>query len=750
LTPPRFGFALLALALSSAIARAEDAADTASTATRPALEEIVVTARKRAESIQEVPLSVTAFPAEALVDAGFDDLASVARFTPNLWFETTDPSRSFIFIRGIGTRQYDAGSDPSVGVFVDGVYQGRFGGLDPDLLNVERIEVLKGPQGTLYGRNTIGGALSVITADPDDERWSGRAFVEGGSSMTPGDAFGKVAAHASGPIVAETLATSVSLSYADREGFTRIVGPGRRGGADDSLTVKTKTKWQAADRLSFVLNATAANVHAGAVTFVLNDLGDPTTPVSLKSPLAPEARFSDDPYETFSNLDTFLRRDAYGVALTSDWHGERIDLTGITAFQTADLRELGDEGSALDILRFPVSEEQKQFSQELRADTRFGSFSLMAGFYYGIEWIDRKDVIVFGRDSILAAANLFRPVNYAIRKDIEAIGYAGFGQLQWDLTQKLHLTGGLRLSRDEKDALSDARNDAPQLEAVAESYHFRAGKGWTSVDPLVSVSFDVFDDAMAYATWASGFKAGAFQWLALSEKTARQIVDPERVDNYEIGLKSTWLDRRLKSNLSLFWMDYRDLQEFRVVQESIIPTTVQANAAQSTIRGIELESSALIGERTDLELTYAFLDAVYDEFIFDPGKPKSTDFSGNHLPRSPKHSFSVALNHTQSLPFADLRGRVSYSWRDSFFWEADNNHPARAEEEGALGLVDVSIAFTRGPWSLSVWGKNLTNQAYRVHVLDYGIDLVSGRPSAVGDIFAPPRTLGIRLARTFG
>jgi iron complex outermembrane receptor protein len=196
-------------------------------------------------------------------------------------------------------------------------------------------------------------------------------------------------------------------------------------------------------------------------------------------------------------------------------------------------------------------------------------------------------------------------------------------------------------------------------------------------------------------------------------------------------------------------MDYSDLQQFRVVQESIIPTTVQANAAQSTIRGVELDGSAVVGEWMTVDLTYAFLDAVYDEFIFDP-TDESGDLSGNKLPRSPNHSFSVALDYSRPFPVADVAARLSYSWRDSFFWEADNNRPERDQEEDPLGLLDGSIGFTRGPWSLSFWGTNLTNEAYRVHVLDYGIDAATGRPSAVGDMFAPPRTLGIRVGRTFG
>ena len=745
---PRAWLVFVALAVAATSAHGQEGAEPLA---RPGVEEIVVTARKRAESIQDVPLAVSAFSAEDLVDAGFADLSSVARFTPNLWFETTDPSRSFIFVRGIGTRQYDSGSDPSVGVFVDGVYQGRFGGLDPDLLTVERIEILKGPQGTLYGRNTIGGALSVVTADPNDDQWSGRAFVEGGSSATSGDGFGNFAANASGPLVEDALATSLAFSYRNRDGFTRVFGGGPRGGSNDSWTFKTKTKWTALDRLSFVLNATASNVHAAPVTFVLNGLGDPTTPISLKSPLAPQPEFSDDAHETFGNLENgFLRREAYAAALTTNWRGDAIDVTSITGFQAADLREFGEEGSALDILRFPVTEEQTQFSQELRADARMGAFSLLVGLYYGIEWSDRTDIIVFGDDSVLAVANLFQPVNYAIQKDIEAVGYAVFSQLQWDVTTRLHLTGGLRVSRDQKDAAFDARNDAPQTESIIESYAFSTGKGWTSVNPLVSVAFDVLDETMAYATWSSGFKAGAFQWLALTERTARQIVDPERVQNYEIGLKSAWLDRRVKTNLSLFWMDYSDLQQFRVVQESIIPTTVQANAAESTIRGVELDGTVLLGESLSVDLAYAFLDAVYDEFIFDPSNPDGSNYSGNHLPRSPSHSTSVALNYTRTFAWADLAARFSYSWRDSFFWEADNNRPARDQEEDALGLVDGSIRLTRGSWSLSFWGTNLTNEAYRAHVLDYGRDPVTGRPNAVGDVFAPPRTLGARLEWRFG
>jgi iron complex outermembrane recepter protein len=323
---------------------------------------------------------------------------------------------------------------------------------------------------------------------------------------------------------------------------------------------------------------------------------------------------------------------------------------------------------------------------------------------------------------------------------VTAVGYAAFGQVDWRIFAPLTLTAGLRVSRDEKDADYGASGNAPQLGAILETYRISIGRSWTSVDPLLSVRYDLFDATMAYATWASGFKAGAFQWLAFTEEIARQVVDPETVDNYEVGVKSTFLDQRLRVNVAAFWMDYSDLQQLRLADVAgAVARTVQANAAESTIRGVELEGSARVLDSLSADWSYAYLDARYDEYVFD----ETADFSGNRLPRAPEHAASLALNYSRSLPIAELAGRVAYAWRDSFFFESDNNEINQATDERALGLLDASLAVARGAWSLTFWGTNLTNAAYRTHILAWGAN------EALGETFAAPRTLGVRLAAEF-
>ncbi|MEC9362564.1 MAG: TonB-dependent receptor [Pseudomonadota bacterium] len=728
-------------------------------AARPRIEEIVVTARKRAESLQDVPLSVTALSGRDLVDTGHADLTGIADTTPNVEMESISPGITFTYIRGIGTRRFDPGVDQSVATFVDGVYRGRPYSIAADLLDVERVEVLKGPQGTLYGKNTIGGAISITTAPPTDF-WAGRLDYEYGVSSVSGDHLDNYSLIASGPLVTDTLGLNLALSRRQRDGYQAVLdddppdGQVRTdvaGGSEDAWNGKAKLTWSPLDSTTVRFAGSINRSDGPPPVFAPNDYGNPDARLMLQSPLIPRPEFTGDPRVAVSNEDPLHTRIRIATASTViEWLGESTSLTSVTGYERSGYSERSDtDGSGLDALGHTVDERAAQITQELRWTIDWDRVQLMLGGFYGEDRIERSEGFDLGRDSIIALLNAGHAAFIDFTTDLDSYSLAVFGQANWDITTRLALTLGLRFSSDEKRLHLRSENDAILPPAVfglvIEEYDIATQRRWNSVDPLASLSYQIADDVMVYATYSTGYKSGGFQWAAFSESAARRLFDPERVANHEIGAKTTWLDRRLQLNASLFRMDYEDLQVVTFDGGSIVPVSIAQNAAESTVQGAEVEATALIGDDWAVDLSYAYLDAVYDDYLQDPDDPE-TQRAGNRLARSPEHTWSAALRYSSSLGPGLLSARLGYSWKGEYFWEPDNNSPPRDEIEPALGLWDASVQYRQGPFTISVWGQNLTDETYRALVLDIGPTNLVGQPNVIYDAYAAPRTMGLRIA----
>ena len=746
------------------------AADTSLSATPPekpdpvGLQEVIVTARKRSESLQEVPLSVTAITADDLREGGFSDLTSVARGTPNVVMSSPDPGHNFTYIRGVGTRRYDPGVDQSVATFVDGVYRGRSYSTNADLLSVERIEVLKGPQGTLYGRNTIGGAISITTAAPRTDSWGGVLAFEPGMSSADGDDFRNYSLAASGPLVQDRIGLSAALQYRDRDGYQRLLDddppdgrtrPGLRGGEEDTWSGKLKVGWSLTDALDLTLAGATTRIDGPPIILSPNDHDDPNAVLAFGSPRVPPPEFTGDPRAVATDRDDLeLKTRITDLSSSLHWTGEQLEVTSITGFEDSTYRDSNDtDGTAQDVIANDIHEDAHQISEELRFELDWNVVQLLTGVYFSDEHTRRSERLRAGDDSLLADVNALQGVNIDFGTRLKATSSAVFGQLNWDLTEAFELTLGLRYSRDRKKVHLQSANDAlvgPIVFApLVQEYDFRKAKRWTSLDPMVSLKWDIVDDTMVYATYATGYKSGGFQWLSLSEQNARRLFDPENVENYEFGVKSTLFDRRLRVNASLFQMHYRDLQVLVVDSSGLVPITVSQNAAKSTIRGVELESTLLLGDGFALDLNYAFLDATYDDYLQNPDDP-SSERRGNTMPRSPRHSIGAAISFESDLGGGRLHARVAYDWRDDSFWEPDNDTPRRDQRERAYGLLDAAMGYAWGRYSLDLWAQNLTNELYRTHVVDLGPTNQLGQPQVSYDIFAPPRTVGLKIGVAFG
>ena len=714
------------------------AAQTQAAAEAPTVGEIIVTARKRAESLQAVPMSISAYTGDALNKSGYADLSNVSRVAPNVYFEAADRSRPLIYIRGIGTRSYDGGSDPSVGVFIDGVYQGRFGGLDVDLDDVQRVEVLKGPQGTLYGRNTIGGAVSVITKEPT-KTFSARAYAEYGGSAISGDSLYSVGATLSGPVVADRLGAILSVERHSRDGYqpTRFangVDTGVRGGSEDSWGVRGKLNWTPTDQLKVKLAGDYTYMNGPPLVLTSNELGQGLGPGAL-APGYTLPTPSADPYHPYSDVaNAHLHKTTYGGALTTEWTAGRYALTSISAARKLTIDELNDlDGTPLPFYTNPVTDNAAQVSEELRASYTGDRVTWLLGAYYGHETDTRTDGIVFGPASLL---NLFGggATDWSFKVKGRTTSYAVFGQLHYALTDRLSATLGARYSDDGKTFTFDTANTAAPL--VISPFVTTQHRSWNAFDPSVSLDYKITTAVMAYASWSTGYKSGAFQFIATSPAIANQIADPESVDAYETGIKSTLFDHRLRLNVAGFYMDYKNLQQLRLVPgPGGTAFIVINNAAASTIYGIEAEGRAVFSSAFSLDFSYAYLHARFDKYPFAPGE----DFSGNRMPRAPENSFSLAPNYTLAVGPGRLDARVSYTWRDKIFFEADNNAVDPQSSESPLGLVDGSVAYTQGAWTVALWGRNLTDERYRRQVLN-------STGSAQRQVWAEPRTVGLRIS----
>lgn len=725
--------ATLCLSFAPAPVRAQEPA-------AKALEEIVVTARKREERLQDVPLAVSAMSQDALAKAGAVNVLDLAQSVPGLFYRAFDAGHPNLFIRGVGTRSYDAGAESSVGTFIDGVYIARFGAQVQDLADVERVEVLRGPQGALFGRNTIGGALNVVTHKPDADLLA-RGSVTYGAAHFGGNEF-DVSGLVSGPLVADKVFGQLSYSRSDAAGPTKIEGTGRLVNGGGTQTVRGRLVVNPADAWEVDLIADYYESIGNTFIWKANNVGGTRTGILLKNPFVPVAPINPDSYVTAITPglgDT--SRSGSGLSATVTYAGERVDVTSITAYRQGQTKQDNDtDATANEILRQPATEDSDQFSEELRfASTAGGPLTLgdrvnwLGGLYYFQESIDRKDQLIWGKDSAVIFITHVPTETVSYFAKIDTKSWAAFAHAGIELSDRWKLDLDLRYSEDRKTANLAGTEDHPGL--IVVPYDVKLDPKFSSTDPTVTVSFKASPDAMLFASYARGFKSGAFQFLAPSALVAETFATPETVDSYQVGLRSDWVDGRLRLNVTAFEYKYNDIQVPRVEIVNNAPIVHLTNAAKSTVKGVEVEGFAGIVDGFRVEYGYAYLDATYDDFLYAPGK----DFTGNQMTRSPKNTGNVALAFEAPTSLGKITARVAGNYVDTFYFEPDNAKIDPGTREPSHTTLDANIGIGHGPWTLTLWGKNLTDEKSRASVFN-----VSG--NQLFEIWAPRKTYGLTLS----
>lgn len=589
--------------------------------------DIVVTAQRRKERLQDVPLAVTALSSDSLRNLQASDIGDIQGAVPNLTLHEGDASNAVIYIRGVGQIDSLAFADPGVGVYVDDVYLGRAQGAFLSVYDVDRVEVLRGPQGTLYGRNTIGGAVKFVSTPLSNALTYG-AEATGGSYGTL-----ELKGSVGGALVEDTLLAKAAVSFVRREGY----GGNAFNGKDDG------DKREIAGRLAFEYRPSSD------LRLRLNIDGSRARPDTSRTPARATAVFgypatTSAPFRVDANFNDVNHLDTFGASLTAEWDLSRIfTLRSITAYRKMRFKaDLDLDATPDSIFGVYDDEKQHQLSQELQLVVTSDRFQGVAGLFYFNEHDDTFSGL-YGPAIALVTGSL------NVQRNRSA---AAYGQGTYKVTDRLSLTAGLRYTHESKNFLRTQKYFAasttlpvPYDQGPFATY-IDTAKSWNSLTPKVGLDYKVSGAVLAYASISRGFKSGGFDGRANDTAAARPY-DPETLWAYEAGLKTQFLDRRVTLNAALFWNDYKNLQlsSFTATSTGAF-TALFTNAGAATMRGAEFELVARPSKPLTLNLTLSYLDAHYDRYI----GPGGVDISHQReLVNAPKWSGRAGATYEVDL-----------------------------------------------------------------------------------------------------
>ncbi|MBA3582286.1 MAG: TonB-dependent receptor [Gammaproteobacteria bacterium] len=696
------------------------------------LTEIVVTSQKRAQNLQEVPVSVTAFTGDTLEEMGVDSVGGVTNFAPNV-SSSSGPaggSDGFFFIRGVGQADNSVSVDPGVGTYVDEVYLGRVQGASFDLLDIERVEVLRGPQGTIFGRNTIGGAISVITADPKDE------FTIGGK-VKVGQASRRDVSLTSDIPFADTVGMKVSLHSLNQEGWAENKAPGSHYddtyGDVDTLGGRAKLVWDATDDLTIKFAADASKGRGTQAPMILTNY-DPAnnalpglSPVGV--PLPPSAamasQLSTDREEIFASTPAQLDTDASGVSATIAWEGP-ITIKSITSARQLEQTTWFDlDGSAYTIYDSFSYIDQDQQSQEFQfsgaaLDDRL---SWLAGLYFFKEDIKNTvDICVGGNIAFNDPSCLLSHNNI----ELETTSNAVFTHMEYEFIDQWTGILGVRYTKEEKEQLSASVLDNtdgvftvfPPFIIPAPGTTIDLGSvpgkdSWSETTPKIGLRYELTEDLMFYGTYSEGFKSGGFSGRPSSLITALTTYDPETVQTIEAGVKSEFGPIRL--NAAVFKSDYQNIQLLVINNTNGVFDT--RNVGDADFTGVEVEAQAFLSEALQLMFGLGWLDNEYTS-LRQPTAPQTLTVElSDKLPNTPEWTASLGAQYAIFFGDNKLAIRGDYNWRDEFYFQVENDAGELQEAYGVLNLR-AAYSWAAETQTLALYGENVTDEEYNLNMQD--------------------------------
>jgi iron complex outermembrane receptor protein len=729
---------LLALAISSILSAGSYAA---------ALEEVIVTAQKKAESLQDIPLAVNALAGESLSEAGIGDSLDLQIVTPGFVVNNTGPAQQ-MYLRGIGNRLALAGLDPSVALYMDDQYIGVAQAGQFEFADIERIEVLKGPQGTLYGRNASAGAIRVVTKGVDDE-FNGKVQATLGNFNTR-----KFAGTVNIPL-SDTFGVRLSGLSSQRDGYARNLSSEGLSEIDDGdySAFRMKMRWDMTENVTANLSmgTSEQNDTNGYDNIILGP-----KKYSLGLFLGGLTGSGNDTVAT--EITKRAKSESTDATLRFDVSGESVDFSSITSIWDYSLNGQldldGTSAHALGFIGFP--QEADSFSQELQWQSTAGdNIDWIGGLFYyeqSTSWegqIDRSDT------SAAVGGPPFLSQGY---QNADTTAYAGFGQLTYHFNDSWDLTLGGRYNYEEKDVVVRASKEL----ALTTSPPMTDTVSWNEFTPKATLAYN-FDAGMAYLTYARGFKSGGFNYVASAINpltgAPEPAVNPEILDMIEAGWKTQLADDTVRFNGSIYFYDYKDLQvSANVTSASGAQANITRNAADAEIIGLDMDLTWILNDRLTLDTAVNFMDSEYTEYfasaqmfngvIKGNNAPGMTairyDASGESLLRAPDLSAYMTL--TYELPVSSGRSPISitYSYKGDYKFDFVAAPETSALEQDAYALINARWSYYSADesWMVAVWGKNLTDE-------DEYYDDINANPAGIRGSVGTPRTFGIDVSYEF-
>jgi iron complex outermembrane receptor protein len=717
---------------------AEDAANTG------VLEEVTVTARKRAENLQDLGTSISALGSADLERRADIDLQSFANAAPNVIINDLQQgpgSPAAISIRGIGTTDVEKNFDPTAGVVVDGVFIGVNSGAMIKALDLQSIEILRGPQGTLFGRNSIAGVINVTRGKPSTDGFSGAVRANGGN-------FGELSldGYINVPL-SDKFAFKIGASKRDNDGWFYNQTRRTDSGKVEYMSLSPSLTFKPTDNFEFTYRYdkteqeqdanTVLNMAQGNQIFCLA-YGECAKGVQTPS--------SGDRYTVLQNgvgsYQTYFDSELHSATARFEVNeGNAVEYV-FGKFSTDEKVFQDWDGTARTLYHTDRPAVWNQDSHELRWVHSGDRLDFTAGLYL---WesdyrIDLRSYIGFGDVLFGLPAGTVLTIDQTVVQNTES--QAAFFEADYRLTDALTLTVGGRYTEDDKDSgLIDASMpDLSKLGSLSNPFK----KSWSEFTPKVNLRWRFNEDAMVYGLYSKGFRAGGFSGRPGTYEAASIAYDPETVDNYEIGWKTEWLDGRVRFNGSVFMMKYDDKQEELHLPDNLSGTgqkTVVANASTAEMKGIEFEIQAEPTDSLYLRANLAYLDAAYDEFTFyDALLMETVDFSNLDFRRAPEWTANVDATYEWDVAGNTMWARVAWHYLGEHETNFDNSPELHND---AQNLVDASINYDYGKTRFSLFGRNLTDEDG--YMIGYDVASIWSYSAA-----RPPRTWGIEVTHEFG
>ncbi len=734
--------AMLAGPWGAAALAAQSNVDTANTPrAAETIDTVIVTATKREENIQDVPVAISAFSEAMLAERNVQEARDLN--APNFVFpQMYTTSRSYISVRGIFQEVNNIGFDGGFSAYLDGVYLGRNMAYDVDMAAVERVEILRGPQGTLFGKNTIGGLMNVISKRPS-QQFEGNVQAElGNFDLT------RLRGSVNLPIAEDLLAARISVQKVDRDGYVTNLTGGPDGGSIDVLSSRAQILFTPLERLEVSLS----------LDYLESDNIGYTSEVLASESTVPELG-DDTPFTYHPNQVPVERKWDKGAALTAEYElANGHTITSISgARRTRTQWVLDGDATELDFYTENLNDQQDLFSQELRlASPGGGKLDYVLGLYYYDEDADATDPIPF---TALYPGGPFL-VYYNTRVNTE--DYAAFAHLDWRMTDALTLYGGVRYT-DETKQLESERRVLPITYQIPRGFVPGLTTDGTGMPPQVVSQLDseeftweaglkyAFSDVtMAYAEVSTGFKSGGFNIRDGA------TVDPEHLTAYEIGAKTTLLAGRMTLNVAAFYNDYEDLQVRSLDLTTVPITTVLHNAASVVAKGFEVEVEALASDNLTLHLGVGYVDSTYEDFKNVPARTGGTiDASGNELPMTPPWTVNGGLRYVQPVGAGALVLNADANYIDDRWSILDAGQNSSTFALPSYTSVNARIGYQapQERWEVFLWGKNLTDE--RALVDNRLTPLLGVSPEYPNSLtlqygtYLEPRTYGVSFSVNF-